>query len=72
MDYFSKYIEAKSLENKTGSAVGAFLYDLICRYAVMDIAITDQDMVKPLLCCYCFNGHHLALANSIIVKPFIF
>ena len=42
VDYFSKYIEAKSLENKTGSAVGAFLYELICRYGVMDIMITDQ------------------------------
>ena len=42
VDYFSKYIEAKSLENKTGLAVGAFLYELICRYAVMDIMIMDQ------------------------------
>ena len=42
VDYFSKYVEAKSLENKTGSAVGAFLYDLICRYGVVDITITDQ------------------------------
>ena len=54
MDYFSKYIEAKSLENKTGSAVDAFLYDLICRYGVMDIAITDKGMVKPLICSDCF------------------
>ena len=42
VDYFLKYIEAKSLENKTGSAVGAFLHELICRYGVMDITITDQ------------------------------
>ena len=41
-DYFSKYVEAKSLENKAGSAVGAFLYELICRYGVMDITIIDQ------------------------------
>ena len=42
VDYFSKYVEAKSLENKTGSAVGAFLYELICRYGVIDIMIMDQ------------------------------
>ena len=42
VDYFSKYIEAKSLENITGSAVGTFLYELICRYGVMDIMIMDQ------------------------------
>ena len=41
-DYFSKYVEAKGLENKTGSIVGAFLYELICRYSVMDIMIMDQ------------------------------
>ena len=42
VDYFLKYIEVKSLENKTGSTVGPFLYELICRYGVMDITITDQ------------------------------
>ena len=42
VDYFSKYVEAKSLDKKSGSAVGAFLYELFCRYGVMDITITDQ------------------------------
>ena len=42
VDYFSKYVEAKAIENITGSAVGTFVYDLICRYGVMDITITDQ------------------------------
>ena len=42
IDYFAKNIEAKSLENKTGSAVGVFLYGLTCKYGVMDIMITDQ------------------------------
>ena len=39
--YFSQYVEAKAIENKMGSAVGTFMYDLICRYGVMDITITD-------------------------------
>ena len=39
MDYFSKYVEAKAIENKTGSAVGTFVYNLIWRYGVMDITI---------------------------------
>ena len=42
MDYFSKYVEAKAIENKTGTAVATFIYELICRYGVMDIMITDQ------------------------------
>ena len=42
MHGFSKYVEAKTIENKTGSAVDTFVYDLICRYSVKDITITDQ------------------------------
>ena len=42
VDYISKYVEAKAIENKTCSAVGTFIYGLICRYSVMDITITDQ------------------------------
>ena len=42
VDYFSKYIEAKPTANKTGSEVATFLYELICRYGIMDITITDQ------------------------------
>ena len=42
VDYFSKYVEAKAIENKMSSTVGTFIYDLICRYSVMDITITDQ------------------------------
>ena len=42
VDYFSKYVEAKAIENKTGATVVTFIYELICRYGVMDITITDQ------------------------------
>ena len=42
IDYFSKYVEAKAIENKTGVAVATFIYELICRYGVLDITITDQ------------------------------
>ena len=42
-DYFSIYVEAKATENKTGTTVATFLCELICRYGVMDIMITDQD-----------------------------
>ena len=42
VDYFSKYVEAKAIENKMGSAVGTFIYDPICRFSVMDITLTDQ------------------------------
>ena len=42
IDYFSKFVEAKAIENKTGVAVATFIYELICRYGVLDITITDQ------------------------------
>ena len=42
VDYFSKYIEAKSIQNKTGSEATTFLHKFICRCGVMDITITDQ------------------------------
>ena len=58
VDYFSKYVEAKSVENKTGSAVGAFIYDLICQYSVMDITITDQGTFYTNLIS--FNKSHFA------------
>ena len=42
VDYFSKYVEAKAIQNKTGFTVATFICELICRYGVMDIMITDQ------------------------------
>ena len=42
IDYFSKFFEAKAIENKTGVTVATFIYELICRYGVFDITITDQ------------------------------
>ena len=42
MDYFSKYVEAKAIENKTGTTITTFICELICRYGVMDIMIIDQ------------------------------
>ena len=42
IDYFSKFVEAKAIENKTGVPVAAFIYELICRYGVFNITITDQ------------------------------
>ena len=39
VDYFSKYVEAKAEENKTGAAVATFIYDLICRYKLHNLPI---------------------------------
>ena len=43
---------------KKGPAVGAFIYDLICRYGVMDITITDQGTFYTNLIS--FNKSHFA------------
>ena len=46
VDYFMKYIEGKPLPNKTGLLVGQYLFELMCRYGVMDITITDQGKIE--------------------------
>lgn len=41
--YFSKWCEAKALQDKTAESVARFLYDdVICRYGCPDIQISDQ------------------------------
>lgn len=47
VDYFTKFVEAAPLFNKTGEEVGKFLYQLITRYGIMKTTITDQgtDMI---------------------------
>ena len=41
-----KYVKAKALPNKTGLLVGEYLFELMCRYGVMDITITDQGKIE--------------------------
>ena len=42
MDYMSKYVEMKPLKHKTGAEAGYFVYELMCRYGVPDVIITDK------------------------------
>ena len=42
VDYFTKFVEAFPLENKTGAAVAGVIYKLMTRYGVMRTTITDQ------------------------------
>lgn len=43
VDYFSKWVEAKALPDKTAAEVGRFLYeDLICRHGCIETIISDQ------------------------------
>jgi len=42
VDYFTKWPEAKALPDKKGETVAEFIYELICRYGVADVHITDQ------------------------------
>ena len=46
VDYFRKYIKAKALPNKTGLLVGEYLFELMCRYGVMDITIIDLGKIE--------------------------
>lgn len=42
IDYFSKWSEAKPLENKNAISIALFLYELICRFGCFSIQINDQ------------------------------
>ncbi|CAK9292277.1 unnamed protein product [Gordionus sp. m RMFG-2023] len=42
VDYFSKYIEAQSLKDKTAHSVTLFLYSLLCRHGRVKVQINDQ------------------------------
>nr|XP_047129408.1 uncharacterized protein LOC124809380 [Hydra vulgaris] len=42
VDYFSKWIEAKPIYNKSAEEVSRFLYELICRHGCASIQINDQ------------------------------
>lgn len=41
-DYFSKWVEAKALPDKTAESVAKFLLSLICRFGCFTICHTDQ------------------------------
>ena len=42
VDYFLKYVEAKPITEKTGEQIGLFIYQLFCRYGVMQVVISDN------------------------------
>ena len=42
IDYFSKWSEAKAVQDKTASTVARFLYEMICRHGCFKTQINDQ------------------------------
>ena len=40
--YFSKYVKAKPITEKTGEQIGLFIYQLFCRYGCMQVVISDN------------------------------
>ena len=50
VDYFSKFVEAKVILNKSGLEIARFIYSLLLRYGVCDVCISD-------------NGDYLNLSN---------
>ena len=45
VDYFTKWIEAKALKDKTAVSVAQFLYECICRHGVPAIQIKDVNLL---------------------------
>ena len=60
VDYFTKFVEAFPLQNKTGESVASVIYKLITRYGVMQTTITDQG-----------NDFHIKLSFNTL-NPCIF
>ena len=46
--YFTKYVEAKAIPEKTGEQVAWFIYELISRYGCFEIALSDQSVYSFL------------------------
>ena len=42
MCYYTKYVEAKAIPEKTGEQIAWFIYELMSRYGIFGIALTDQ------------------------------
>jgi len=42
VDYFTKWVEAEPIKNKTAETVSDFIYNLICRHGCFEIQINDQ------------------------------
>ena len=43
--YFTKFVEAKPVPEKTGVQVAGVIYDLLCQYGCFQIANSDQGVL---------------------------
>ena len=42
IDYFTKWVKAEPIRDKTAESVSNFIYQLICRHGCLEIQINDQ------------------------------
>ena len=68
VDYFSKWIEAKALADKSATSVATFLFEVMCRHGCFQTQINDQgrEFVNSVSECL----HHLTGTEQRITSAY--
>ena len=56
IDYFTKWLEAKTIRNKTALTVTTFLYELMCPHGYFEVQINDQGREFADSVCKCLHN----------------
>ena len=69
-DYFTKWVEAAPLPDKSAASVAQFIYSVMCRYGHPEVLSTDQgrEFVNELSQS-CIQSHKLNTGSPVLIIP---